>query len=272
MDEEALAATPIGSKFEEIPGSVDLKAFAVVVDRRIGSISKGGSALTAAEQSRIDELGSRAVRSPAQLADRGSVTLAELKNPTLWPNLRNRDDFRALVRRLEEGKPGVVAKAANPRRQISSRPLRPRASSISGRARNGRMPSSPPASCCSTTGGWTRLRGCWTRRAGNSSRSSATTRSRPIIALTLPGPAWCEPAGVRRRATARGISRVDRGPRPSAQRGGRPGERPLDSSDLPRRDAGSGFVFLQTRPLGRGQSELSSLGSRSPSRSTPPRT
>ncbi len=136
MDEEALAATPTGSKLEEIPGLVDLKAFALVVDRRIGSISTGRSALTAANQSRFDELGSRAVQSTALLADRGSVTLAELKNPTLWPNLRNRDDFRALVRRLEEGTPGV-AQAVKPA-TANLKPATPSSRELDIRARSER--------------------------------------------------------------------------------------------------------------------------------------
>ena len=111
MDEEVLATTPIASKLEVIPGSA--KAYAVVADRRIASLSKGRPARTAPEQSGIDKLGERAVRSLAAAADFGSVKLADLKNPALWPSLRERDDFRALVRRLEEGKPAVVAKAGN---------------------------------------------------------------------------------------------------------------------------------------------------------------
>ena len=114
MDEEALATTPIASKLEVRPFLADLTGYAVVADRRIASLSKGQSARTAAEQSRIDKLGKRAVRTLAAAADLGSVKLADLKNPALWPSLRNRDDFRALARRLEEGKPGVVANAANP--------------------------------------------------------------------------------------------------------------------------------------------------------------
>jgi tetratricopeptide (TPR) repeat protein len=112
-DDEALPAFPTAVSPEEGVRSWELSMFSTVADRRIGSLLKGQFAASAAERSRIDKLRDRAVPTLAATADAGSMTLAQVKNPTLWPNLRDSADFRALVRRLEEGKPAVVPKAAN---------------------------------------------------------------------------------------------------------------------------------------------------------------
>jgi serine/threonine protein kinase/tetratricopeptide (TPR) repeat protein len=114
-DEEALAAFPTATTPNPGVNSYDLFTFAGVADRRIASLAKGRPSLPAAESSRIDAIGAQAVQAIAAAADLGLVNLAQIRNPLLWPNLRDRDDFRALTQRLEEGKRAVAAKVADPK-------------------------------------------------------------------------------------------------------------------------------------------------------------
>jgi serine/threonine protein kinase/tetratricopeptide (TPR) repeat protein len=110
-DDEALAAFPGSRVREPAMARFDAWGFVNLADRRIGSLTKARSPLTPIEQSRIDELGSRAISILATAADAGDFGLLEMRNPSLWPNLRKRDDFRALVTRLEAGRRGVVSEA-----------------------------------------------------------------------------------------------------------------------------------------------------------------
>ncbi len=140
VDEEALAAFPVSGDPNQNNLSLDLRSFVGTADRRIGSLSKPRSPLTAAEQSQIETVGSRAVSLLARAADLGDVGLVNLKNPSRWPNLRKRDDFRALVRRLEEGRPGVAAEAAGAA-VANAAPVAPTARELDFRARSERADS-----------------------------------------------------------------------------------------------------------------------------------
>ena len=83
------------------------------VSRIVAWAPQRGRLRCRSEQARLDKVGAAAVSALATGVDKGLITLAHLKYPTNWPNLQKRDDYRALVKRLEEGQPGVLSQGSN---------------------------------------------------------------------------------------------------------------------------------------------------------------